>query len=201
MTKKVKSFAVDVESYNELFMMFKENYVDVSLSYCFDKYTKEMLAYLKSVKNELEESKISIPMSFIIETAAREPIFKILSEVPSKDGKETPMLREVKRLKEKYDLYKANEPSDKSDIILGKLDKKFKVKATMKYILKTIMEEIKRRGDLTDDEYIQIIRGIGGKEFQKYLREEMAPSLAKIDPDIKEIIKKMFKANNKKEIS
>ena len=49
-TKKIKSFTMDEEPYEALFGMFKGNYVDVSLSYCLNKYIKEFLRYVEAIQ-------------------------------------------------------------------------------------------------------------------------------------------------------
>jgi hypothetical protein len=77
MRKKAKSFAVDEETYARLSEMFKENYVEVSISYSISRFMKDLLEYLQSIKNELEgNASFTVPLAFIIENVARDTLFK-----------------------------------------------------------------------------------------------------------------------------
>ena len=54
--KKVKSFTMDEGPYEALFGMFKAHYVDVSLSYCLNKYIKELLRYSEAIQGEMNRT-------------------------------------------------------------------------------------------------------------------------------------------------
>ena len=43
MRKKVKLFALEKRPYERLFQMFKDNYVEIRVSYCVNRYLKEFL--------------------------------------------------------------------------------------------------------------------------------------------------------------
>lgn len=78
--KKIKSFTVNQETYDSLVAMFKEYDAEVSVSYYVDRCLKDVMEYLKTLddlrKREIE--KYSVPMSYIIDTIAREPKMSIL---------------------------------------------------------------------------------------------------------------------------
>jgi hypothetical protein len=171
MRKKAKSFAVEEEQYNELFNLFRENYVEISISYCINRYIKEFLEYLKSIKKELQKgASYTVPMSFIIETIAREPIFKIFDS-------EYSIKAETDDLQNKYNIFIKKNPEKAKDFDINSIEGKAPTKETFGLFMKMFWEEIRMRG-VPDDEIPSFIRsygeekGIGGKEFQKGFREK-----------------------------
>jgi len=78
--KKIKTFTVDQETYDALVSMFKEYDAEVSVSYYVDKCLKDLLEYLKTLDNlrKREKEKYSVPMSYVIDTIAREPKMSII---------------------------------------------------------------------------------------------------------------------------
>lgn len=85
--KKIKTFTVDEETYGTLAVMFKEYEPETSLSYYVDKCLKDLLCYLialdKLRKND--SKKYTVPMSYAIDTVAREHKMSIL-KVESGEG-------------------------------------------------------------------------------------------------------------------
>jgi hypothetical protein len=179
MRKKAKSFAVDEEAYNELNEIFKENYVEVSISYCINRYIKEYLSYLKTVRKEIQQdSSYTVPMSFIIETMAREPIFKRFdSEISAK--------AEADSLQNKYDTYIKKYPEKAKEFDIDAIEGKLPLKDVVGLFIRAYWEEIKNKG-MTDDEVVAMIRnygeekGIGGKAFQKGIRTKLKPMIEKL---------------------
>ena len=199
MNKKVKSFTMDEEPYEALFKMFKENYVDVSISYFLNKAIKELVVYLQGIQSELNRSpELKVPMPYIIETVVREPLYKYLDEELSEGMTESLLKREVKELKRKYDLHIGKNPDQEVNYDIEKIDKNVSIATLMKYLADGVLNEIRRRGALTDDEYIEMIRRNGGKGLQMKLREDVAPFVNKIDPPVGDVVKKIFKGKKGK---
>jgi len=175
MRKTAKSFAVEEEQYDKLFKLFRENYVEVSISYCVNRYIKEFLEYLDAVQTTLKkDSSYTVPMTYIIEMVAREPIFK-------KFDTESAVNEEVRELQKKYETYIRKNPGmetelDKESIVKDGSFFKY-LKAIMKMI---VVEETKRGRELTDDEMVDMFRQSGGKGLQKYIREDIAPKIERI---------------------
>ena len=196
MAKKVKSFALEEDIYEKLSTKFKENYVDVTISYCLNKYLKEFLKYLETIQEAINESLYTIPMAFVIESVARESLFKILEKEPRPGELESSLQAELDELQRKYDAHIKRNPSMAIDFASSKLEKDFPITTVLGYIGKALAKEIRGR-NLTDDQYIELIREVGGKEFQKYLREKAGPAVDKYNPNISEIIKKKIKGSSK----
>jgi hypothetical protein len=167
MRKKVKSFALEDGPYEKLFDMFKENYIEISISYCINKYIKEFLEYLKSVQTELNKDRsITVPMSFIIETVARQPVFKRFeSEIGIKE--------EVKGLQRRYENFIRKNPELDAELNNNNTEKNGSITVSLIKIFKSVLvEEIQQGRDLTDDEIVEISRRYGNKGMQKYIREK-----------------------------
>ncbi len=175
MRKTAKSFAVEEEQYEKLFKMFRENYVEVSISYCVNRYIKEFLEYLNAVQTTLKkDSSYTVPMTYIIEMVAREPIFK-------KFDTESGVIEEVSELQRKYETYIRKNPSMESELDKDSIVKDGSIFKYFKAIIKmVVVEETKLGRELTDDEAVELFRKTGGKGFQKYLREELAPKIERI---------------------
>jgi hypothetical protein len=175
MRKTAKSFAVEEEQYDKLFKLFRENYVEVSISYCVNRYIREFLEYLTAIQTALKKgSSYTVPMTYIIETMAREPIFK-------KFDTEAAVIEEVRELQKKYETYIRKHPGkeaefDKESIVKDGSFFKY-LKAIMKMI---VVEETKLGRELTDDEMVDMFRESGGKGLQKYIREDIAPKVERI---------------------
>ncbi len=200
-TKKVKSFTIDEGPYNELFGMFKENYVDVSISYCLNKYIKELAAYLQAIRREVKDSEgYTVPMSFVIETVAREPIFQVPEDKAVGEG-ESPLRAEVKELQRRYDAYtKKGVTQAEDETQITELDTMTALLKFMKVIGRALGSQIKNWREPTDDEYIEMLREEGGKPLHKAVREKLAPAMEKIDPDLKDLFKGKSKRKEKKKI-
>ena len=109
MRKKAKSFAVEEETYNQLSEIFKENYVEVSISYCINKYMKDLLEYLQSIKKELQDNdSFTVPMAFIIENVARDTLFEKFDSQQS-------TYEEITKYQEIYNVYTKKHPEKVKD--------------------------------------------------------------------------------------
>jgi len=196
MTKKVKSFAVDEEIYEAVFSMFKQNYVDVNISYCLNKYLKELLYYFRAIEGELKKSsELDVPMSFIIESVAREPLFSFLESTPAPGMDESPSQIKVKEFQRKYDTEIKKYPEQAGKYNINAIDGNVPSSKFLKAIVKSVIEELTTLGKLPDDRYTEIVREAGGKGLQKKIREDIAPKFAKIDPTIK--VKRSSKKQDK----
>ncbi len=167
MRKKVKSFALEDGPYEKLFDMFKENYIEISISYCINKYIKEFLEYLKSIQNELNKDRsVTVPMSFIIETVARQPVFKRFeSEIAIKD--------EVKGMQRRYENFIRKNPELDAELNNNSTEKNGSLVASLVKIFKSVLvEEIQQGRDLTDDEIVEVTRRFSNKGLQKYIRDK-----------------------------
>jgi len=196
MNKKVKSFTMDEEPYEALFKMFKENYVDVSISYYLNKAIKELLVYLQGIQAELSRSpELKVPMPYIIETVAREPLYKYLDGELSEGMTESPLKREARELKRKYDLHIGKNPDQEVNYDIDKIDKNVPFSEVFKFITDGVINEIAKRGMLTD-EYVENIRVAGKKGVLKKIREDIVPAMDKFEHPINEFVKKI-KASGK----
>jgi hypothetical protein len=197
MAKKAKSFAVDEEIYEAVFSMFKQNYVDVNISYCVNKYLKELLSYLRAMEGALKElPEFDVPMSFIIDSVAREPIFKSLNSTPGAGMTESTVRLEIKEHQRRYDMEVKKYPGQAAKYDISAIDDNVPNAQVIKYIIKTAYEVFKSGGKFPDDRAVEIAREIGDKNLQKKLREKVVPALDRIDPDVKDIVNK-FKRRSK----
>ena len=154
MRKKAKSFAVEEEQYDELFQLFKENYVEISISYCVNRYIKEFLEYLKKIKKELnKDASYTVTMPFIIETIAREPIFKVFDS-------EYSIKEEADDLQNKYNIFIKKHPEKAKNFDISSIEGNAPTKETIGVFIKFLWEDIKRRG-IPDDEIPSFIRNYG----------------------------------------
>jgi hypothetical protein len=175
--KKVKSFTMDEGPYEALFSMFKANYVDVSLSYCLNKYIKELLRYLEAIQGEMSRTgQYTMPMSFVIETVARKPIFQVPEDKLSAGSEESPLMAEVKDLQREYDRYNKKGGAEVDEAQSRELDTMTAMLKFAKVVAKVTAREITGH-KLTDDEYIEMFRKEGGKPLQKAVRERLAPAM------------------------
>lgn len=196
MNKKVKSFTMDEEPYEALFKMFKENYVGVSISYFLNKAIKELVVYLQGIQSELNRSpELKVPMPYIIETVVREPLYKYLDEELSEGMTESLLKREARELKRKYDLHIGKNPDQEANYDINKIDKNVPYSEVIKYITDGVINEIAKRGMLTD-EYAENARVSGKKGVLKKIREDVGPALDKFEHPINELVKKI-KASGK----
>ena len=191
---------MDEEPYEALFKMFKENYVDVSISYYLNKAIKELVVYLQGIQSELNRSpELKVPMPYIIETVVREPLYKYLDEELSEGMTESPLKREARELKRKYDLHIGKNPDQEANYDIEKIDKNVPFSEVIKYLTDGVINEIAKRGMLTD-EYAENARIAGKKGVIKKIREDVGPAVNKLEHPIKEIVKKIKasgKAKNK----
>ena len=179
MAKKVKSFTMDEEPYEALFKMFKENYVDVSISYFLNKAIKELLVYLQGIQEEVKRSGLKVPMSYIIETAARGTLFKTLDQESAEGMSESPLQREAREYQRKYDLHIGKNPQEVDKYDIDKIDKNVGLSVIVKAAVDSAIKDLLRRGGLTDDDLVENIRRVGGKGAQKKIREDIAPVLTR----------------------
>ncbi len=188
MRKKVKSFALEEGPYEKLHGMFKENYVEIGLSYCINKYLKEFLEYLLPIKAELDKESIyTVPMAYIIETVAREPVFKVFDS-------ETSIKEELDNLQNRYNTHIKKHPEKTQEYDTEKLNAELRFTKVVQWILKATWQGGKLGRELTDDEWRDLAREIGGNEFLKGLRTKLKPvteKMEKYDPDIKDLWEKI----------
>jgi len=157
--------------------MFKANYVDVSLSYCLNKYIKELLRYLEAIQGEMNRTgQYTMPMSFVIETVARKPIFQVPEDKLSGGSEESPLMAEVKDLQREYDRYNKKGGAEVDESQSRELDTMTEMLKFAKVVAKVAAREITGH-KLTDDEYIEMFRKEGGKPLQKAVRERLAPAM------------------------
>jgi hypothetical protein len=185
MPKKVKSFALEEEIYEDVSSLFKENYVDVNISYCVNKYLKELQSYLRSIEKELKGSSVfDVPMSYIIEQVTREPIFPVLSATGVPGMTESPLRSRVIEFQGKYDTNVKKYPDQVIKYDVNAIDDNVPSSHVIKYIVKAVIEELSTKGPMSVDRGREIAREIGGKPLEKKLREKIAPAFDKIDPVI-----------------
>jgi hypothetical protein len=204
MPKKVKSFAMEGEPYEELFQIFKDSYAEVNISYCMNKYVKDFLRYLKPIQETLKKSpEYNVPLSFIIETTAREPLFKFLDDTPSQGMTESSLNKELRNFQEKYDEHIKKNPPAKQINDLEELGKKHPIAPLIELLRKAMVEDIKNFGRIPDDRYREIALETGGMDLVKFIKEKLVPAFDKIDPDLKDVKKKLgknLKRKDKKDI-
>jgi hypothetical protein len=177
MPKKVKSFAMEEEPYEELFRIFKDSYAEVNISYCMNKYVKDLLRYLKPISQALKDSSdYNVPMAFIIETKAREPLFKFLDGDPSPGADESSLAQELRELQRKYDEHTKKNPPVRRDTA-DELGKHLPIGALAKYIAKMMVEDARNLGKTPDDRFREAAREIGGEELIQFMRDRLAPAL------------------------
>lgn len=188
MPKKVKSFAMEEEPYEELFKIFKDSYAEVNISYCMNKYVKDLLRYLKPISQALKgSSDYNVPMAFIIETKAREPLFKFLDGDPSPGADESSLAQELRELQGKYDEHIKKNPPVRRDMV-GKLGSEFPIRALFRYFAKMMVEDAKNLGKTPDDRFAEVAMETGGKELMQFIRDKVLPAFERIDPDVAELI-------------
>lgn len=196
MKRRAKSFAVEEEYYNELSEIFKSNFVDISISNCINRYIKEFLEYLKTIIREIEKDQsITIPIAFIVETVGREPIFKIFDS-------ELSIQEEVKELQKKYNTHIKKNPEKIKEYDIENLNDELQFTKLIQLLLKVVWEEKKMGRETTDDEYTELARQIGGKDFLKALRVKVRPialKLDKYDPDLRDVFERIATKLSKKQ--
>jgi len=200
MRKKAKSFAVEEETYTQLSEIFKENYVEVSISYCINKYMKDLLEYLQSIKSSLKDNvSFTVPLAFIIENVARDTLFKKF------DSKQV-VQEEIERYQEIYNVYTKKNPDKVQDYDVESINAELQYTKFAKVLFKAQWQEMKLGRELTDDEYRDLILSTGGKELAKGIRTKAKPFVQKIekyDPDLRDVcerlINRVFKKQSKGE--
>jgi hypothetical protein len=198
MPKKVKSFAMEEEPYEELFKIFKNSDAEVNISYCINKYVKDLLRYIKPIDEALnkEPSGYSVPLAFIIETKAREPLFRFLDGEPSAGGGESSLAQELRELQMKYDEHIKKNPPTNNDMA-QELGKRYPIGALLKFLAKMAIEDTKNLGSTPDDRFRESALEVGGMELVRFLREKVVPAFEKIDPDVMELVGKAKSPKNK----
>jgi hypothetical protein len=197
MPKKVKSFAMEEHPYEELFQMFKDSYAEVNISYCLNKYVKDLYRYLNPIQEKLKKStEYNVPMSFIIETTAREPLFKYLDETTSEGMIKSSLTKELQNLQEKYDEHIKKNPSANQANDIEGLAKKYPIGSLIAYYAKMMVEDTKNLGNTPDDRFREAALEAGGKELVEFIKR-IAPIMDKYNPDIIEVAKKKIKGSSK----
>lgn len=188
MRKKAKSFAVEEETYTQLSEIFKENYVEVSISYCINKFMKDLLEYLQSVKAELKNNaSCTVPLAFIIENVARDTLFKKF------DTKQA-IQEEIEKYQEIYNVYTKKNPDKIQNYDIESIKAELQYSKLANLLLKAQWQEIKLGREMNDDEWKELALSIGGKEFIKGVRTKVKPfikTIERYDPDLKDIWEKM----------
>jgi hypothetical protein len=97
--KKVRSFTVEGNSYEELARIFKESGTDVSLSNFVSKCLKELSILLKDVERARKEKGFDVPMAYVIKSiVGRNDLFGFYGGLP-------PELVDVQNLDAMLDLW------------------------------------------------------------------------------------------------
>jgi hypothetical protein len=191
MAKKVKSFTLEEEPYEALLKIFRENYVDVSISYFLNKAIKELLLYFQSIQEEIKQSPdINVPMSYVIETAVREPLYRSFDS--------SAIQKEVKEFQRKYEIHIKKNPEKISEYNVEMIDDNVSLAKVVQYVTKAFAKQLRERRELTEDEYVELIREAGGKGLDKKIAEKIYPAMQKIDPDLKDVIAKIKKGKKNK---
>ena len=193
MTKKVKSFTADADTYDSLIKMFRDEGADSSVSFFINKCLTELLEYSKAIKKELGVSSgNTVTMKFIIDSMLEVPFITIPDQLLIKE--------EIQKWQNKFDESNSKDITIDVDPDVYKeiegLGKQYNVSHLIRFILKFIYEEAKKRRDLTDDEMDQIIRDMGGIQFRKQMKDKYFSKIDKINPDIKTLIEK-FRSKKK----
>lgn len=190
MRKKAKSFAVEEETYTQLSEIFKENYVEVSISYCINRYMKDLLEYLQSIKKELQNTDaFTVPLAFIIENVARDTLFK-------KFDSRQPAIEEIAKYQEIYNVYTKKHPEKANDYDTENINAELQFSKVVQWVLKVIWEEKKIGRELTNDEVQELALKIGGKGFLKGIRTKLKPiadKFNKYDPDLRDVFSNMIR--------
>jgi hypothetical protein len=195
MRKKVRSFALEEEPYEKLLDKFRDNFVDINISYCVNRYIKEFLEYLESVEKILQNDSYTVPMAFIIETIARDAIFK-------KFDSDLLIKEEVEQLQQKYNVYIKKNPEKVQEYDNKNVSDELQYSKFAQLTLKMAWEEKKAGRDITNDEFYDLAKQIGGKDFIKALRTKVKPfseKLEKYDPDMSEVLAKIINKIFKKQ--
>ncbi len=198
MRKKVKSFALEDGPYEKLAAIFKENYVDMGISYCVNRYIKEFVEYLQSVQGELQKDpSYTMPMSFIIETRAREPIFRKFDSALS-------IKEEVGGLQTKFNSYIKKNPERSQELDISKLQDELQFTKLVQLLLKITWEEKKTDRAVTEDEIRDLMGKIGGKDFLETITTRVKPLTDKLenyDPDLRGLFEKIGNKLLNKEVA
>jgi hypothetical protein len=200
MPKKVKSFAMEEEPYEKLFQIFKNSYAEVNISYCLNKYVKDLLRYIEPIQETLKTStEYNVPMSFILEKTAREPLFKYLDETPSQGMTESSLTKELRNLQEKYDEHVKKNPSVNQVNDIEGLAKKYPIAQFLTYMAKMMAEDTKNFGKTPDDRFREVALEIGGKELVEFINNRFVPAMNKVNPDINQAMKKLKGSSKNKD--
>jgi|GEM_PF-953015 hypothetical protein len=185
MPKKVKSFAMEEEPYEELFRIFKDSDAEVNISYCMNKYVKDFLRYLKPIMQVLEASPdYNLPLAFIIETKAREPLFKYLDGDPSPGAEDSSLSQELRELQGKYDEHIKRNPPVRRDTG-DELGKHLPIGALAKYLARMMVEDARNLGKTPDDRFREVAREVGGEDLIQFMKDRLTPALERSGPDMK----------------
>lgn len=108
--KKIKTFSVDENVYDELIGLFRDSNAEVSLSYFVDKSLKELLKYLRVLQDMKEgNDEYSVPMSYIIESVVRSKYITSLDvSYPEETAEE--IKDEIGEWQNRYDAERKNIP-------------------------------------------------------------------------------------------
>jgi hypothetical protein len=193
MTKKVKSFTADADVYDTLIRIFRDQGAYSSVSFFINKCLTELLEYLQNIHKEIGgSSDKTVPMKFVIDSMLGVPFIKMPDQSALKE--------EVEEWQRKYDESRSKDITIDVDPEVYKeiepFGKQYNISDLIRFILKFIYEEAKKRRDLTDDEMDQIIRDMGGIEFRKQMKDKYFSKIEKINPDLRTLIDK-FRSKKK----
>jgi len=130
--KKIKTFSVDEDVYNELVLMFKENQAESSLSFYVDNSLKIFLHSIKRLFLEKKKDTYTVPMSFIIDSMVRSKYLTSIDVIEPEDSVEAAKM-EMKEWQNRYEAQNTSIPYKYYTVIkTGKFalspDKKYVVK-------------------------------------------------------------------------
>ncbi len=193
MAKKIKSFTVDVEAYEGLMGILKESEIDPSVSFFLDKLIKELLNYLKTVKEGLSQSALhTVPFSFIVNSIATTPTFRIFEDEPASGEAKSSLSDELDTWQKKYEEQTRKELRLNVDPVLydevSEAARKYGVQDGMSFFFKVMLERAKKGGDLDDDEYRAVVMSMG-EGFDEYRKQKIRPAFDKIDDKLDRILK------------
>jgi hypothetical protein len=205
MAKKVKTFTVDAESYDALVALFKEHKGEASVSYCLDRYIKEMLGYLQAIKKGLAESTAyTVSFAFIMEAAANAPKFKNLTKESGAGDTASSVKTELDEWQKTYDeqvreSLKLTVDRKVFDQI-NEAAKAYGVTDVMTFFFRVKLEETKKGRELTGDEYRAVVEAMG-EGFDEFRKKKVVPAFDRIDQALDKALKpfglKVDKEENK----
>ncbi len=188
MRKKVKS-PVEDGPYEKLAVLFKENYVDMGISYCDNRYIKEFVEYLQSVKGGRRKvpSYYNAHVFYNRNKGKRTYFQKIRT-------RHYQLKKEVGMLQDKFNTYIKKNPDSTQELDAANLNDELQFTKLVQILLKITWEEKKTGRALTEDETRDLMGKIGGQDFLKSIRARIKPLTDKLDsydPDLRGLFDKI----------